>query len=681
MHRYRVCCLILIALAAVAAPRDDGKRGVTPEDYYAFENIGDVRIAPDGKLVAYTVVTVDRKANRRVTTVWLTPADGRGTPRQFTTGPSSRSPRWSPDGQSIAFISTRTDITPASPASTTKPQVYVLSMHGGEARRITNLENGVDSFQWSPDGSRLACTSKVRDSNAPVNKSGSDVRDYLYPSYKFNDTGWYDDRRSHIFIADVKTGAARQITSGAQRNDIDAQWSPDGGRLAFVSENTDRPVLQSNNVWVIAAEGGTPMRVSDEYGTDRSPRWSPDGKRIAYVGALTASDQAKLRIAPASGGSKPVVAAPALDLAASELDWDRAGRAIYFTAANRGEAHLFRLDLASRKFAAVTSGPRALHHIDVSDGARTIAFAASDYKHLDDLYVADLDGQHERQLTHLNQALWGGLQLEDVERVSYKAEDGWDIDGFFMKPVGWQAGKKYPMVLSIHGGPAGMYGMEWFQEFQVYSARGWAVFFTNPRGSSGYGEKFQRGVELNWGGKAYTDIMKGVDVIEDKYSWIDRDRVGVTGGSYGGFMTNWIVGHTNRFKAAVTLRSISNFISIEGTRDAAYGHARDFGGDLFENFQLYWDSSPLKYAQDVKTPTLILHSDNDYRVPLEQGEQWFRALKLYGVTTELVIFPRENHNLTRSGEPKHIVESLNWQIYWFDRFLNGNESAVRPNER
>jgi dipeptidyl aminopeptidase/acylaminoacyl peptidase len=250
-----------------------------------------------------------------------------------------------------------------------------------------------------------------------------------------------------------------------------------------------------------------------------------------------------------------------------------------------------------------------------------------------------------------------------------------------MKPVGWQEGRKYPMIVSIHGGPAGMYGVDWFQEFQVYAARSWAVFFTNPRGSTGYGEKFQRGVDKEWGGKAYEDIMKGVDLALNKYPWIDRDRLGVTGGSYGGFMTNWIVGHTDRFKAAVTLRGLSNFISVEGTRDGAFGHSRDFGGDLFDNFDFYWQSSPLRYAKNVKTPTLVLHSDNDQRVPLEQGEQWFRALKHYGVTTELIIFPRENHNLTRTGEPKHLVESMNWQIYWFDRFLNTNESAVRPNGR
>ncbi len=223
-----------------------------------------------------------------------------------------------------------------------------------------------------------------------------------------------------------------------------------------------------------------------------------------------------------------------------------------------------------------------------------------------------------------------------------------------------------------------MYGVDWYQEFQVYAARGWAVLFTNPRGSTGYGQKFERGIEGEWGGKDYTDVMNGVEAASKKYPWIDRERLGVTGGSYGGYMTNWIVGHTNIFKAAVTLRSVVNFVSDEGTRDGAYGHKVDFSGDLFEQFDTYWQRSPLKYASRVRTPILILHSDNDFRVPLEQGEQWFRALKHFGVTTEFVIFPRENHNLTRTGEPKHLVESMNWQIYWFERFINNNAAAVPP---
>jgi dipeptidyl aminopeptidase/acylaminoacyl peptidase len=331
--------------------------------------------------------------------------------------------------------------------------------------------------------------------------------------------------------------------------------------------------------------------------------------------------------------------------------------------------------------APVTSGARAVRSVDFNFGSRAIAYLANDFKHLDNLYVAGLDGRNERRLTNLNEGLWKQLQFAAVERFTYKSADDWDVDGFFVKPIGWQAGKKYPLILSIHGGPAGQYGVDWYQEFQVYAAKGYAVLFTNPRGSTGYGQRFERGIAGEWGGKDYQDVMNGLDAALKQYPWIDSNRMGVTGGSYGGYLTNWIVGHTDRFKAAVTLRSLSNFISDDGTRDGAYGHASDFGGDIFQKYELYWDRSPLKYAHNVKTPTLILHSDNDLRVPIEQGEQWFRALKHFGVTTEIVFFPRENHNLTRTGEPKHLVESLNWQLYWFDRFLNGNKGAAPPDAK
>jgi len=337
--------------------------------------------------------------------------------------------------------------------------------------------------------------------------------------------------------------------------------------------------------------------------------------------------------------------------------------------------------VGAKSIAQVTSGPRAVRGVNFNFRSGKMVYLANDFKHLDDLYVADLNGKNEHQLTNLNEGLWRQLNLASVERFSYKGADDWDVDGFLVKPIDWQEGKKYPLVLSIHGGPAGQYGVDWYHEFQVYAAKGYAVLFCNPRGSTGYGQKFERGIVGEWGGKDYLDIMNGVDAALKKYPWIDQDRMGVTGGSYGGYMTNWIVGHTDRFKAAVTLRSVSNFISDDGTRDGAYGHSADFGGDIFQKLDLYWDRSPLKYANKVKTPTLVLHSDNDYRVPIEQGEQWFRALKHFGVTTEIVFFPRENHNLTRTGEPKHLVESLNWQLYWFDRFLNGNANALPPDAK
>jgi dipeptidyl aminopeptidase/acylaminoacyl peptidase len=715
-----VSLLLSCAPAALLHAQATQQRGITAEDFYAFEFLGDPRLSPDSRWAAYVVTTVDQRQNRRLSQIWLAPTDGSRPPRQFTTSPQpSNSPRWSPDGRALAFISTRPapdTATPSPQASATptptpsptasptpvsaalpqglpsalqtaaadatpRAQVWLLSLDGGEARRVTNLKNGVGAFDWSPDGTRLVVTSRTGPSD--IKAPSSDVRHYKHLSYKFNDTGWFDDKRSHIWVVDVASGAASQITFGEDWNDSDPQWSPDGNFIAFVSDRTGRAFDESRNtdVFVVDAAGGPIRKISDHEEADNSPRWSPDGKTIAFLGRIKERDHPKIYVAPAAGGAASRNVAPDLDLIPSNLTWAEQGRALYFESGVKGEAHLFRVDARDGKLRQVTKGARAVRSVDIANDSRRMVYAANDFKRLDDLYAADLDGSGEKRLTSLNARLWSGLQLASVERMTYKGADGWDVDGFLVKPVGWQEGKKYPLILNIHGGPAAMYGVDWFHEFQVYAARGWAVFYTNPRGSTGYGQKFERGIEGEWGGKDYVDVMNGVEEVLRRNAWIDRERLGVTGGSYGGYLTNWIVGHTNVFKAAVTLRSVVNFVSDEGTRDGAYGHKDDFGGDLFEKFDLYWERSPLKYAKNVRTPILILHSENDQRVPLEQAEQWFRALKHFGATTEFVIFPRENHNLTRTGEPKHLVESLNWQLYWFDRYIDGKTNAVPPDAR
>jgi dipeptidyl aminopeptidase/acylaminoacyl peptidase len=483
-----------------------------------------------------------------------------------------------------------------------------------------------------------------------------------------------------LWVVDAASGHGQQITSGDDWNDTDPQWSPDGGRIAFVSDRTGQEYEGGHNtdVWVIAASGGPLTKISDHAFEDDLPHWSPEGTQIVFAGRTARRQFPKLYVADAKGGVASRLVVENLDLIPSGLHWGPGPNSLRFESGFKGTTQIFGVDLTARTVAPITHGEHSVHGFDINEKAGWMTYLANDFEHLDDLYVSRLDGGGERQLTHVNSKLWLELEPAEVQRLPYSSTDGWAIDGFLVKPLGWQAGQKYPMILSIHGGPAGQYGVDWYHEFQVYAAHGYAVFFCNPRGSTGYGQKFERGIVNNWGGMDYQDIMAGVDAALKQNSWIDRDRLGVTGGSYGGYMTNWIVGHTDRFKAAVTLRSVSNFISDDGTRDGAYGHEEDFKGFLFDDFQQYWNASPLKYAGNVKTPTLILHSDNDYRVPLEQGEQWFRALKHYGVTAEFVIFPRENHNLTRTGEPKHLVESLNWQLYWFDRFLNGDKDAKAP---
>jgi dipeptidyl aminopeptidase/acylaminoacyl peptidase len=653
----RVLVSLLLAGTLCAAE----KRGVTPEDYYSFANVGDPQISPDGRQAAFTVTRVNTATNRRNSEIWLASLDGNSAPRQLTSGASSTSPRWAVDGNAIAFLSARPD-----------SQVYLLPMTGGEAKRLTNIKNGVSAFAWSPDGARLVCLGRSGPPERPT-----DTRHYFASFYKFNGRSFFDTMRTHLWVAQVGSAEPRQITFGDQRNDLDPQWSPDNTHIAFASERTDREPGEVDDIWVVPASGGEPVSIATEHEGDRSPRWSPDGKSIAYLASSKEDESQAIWIAPAAGGAARQ-AAKKLDYVPSTLAWRDDGGALLFLAQWHGEQQLFSLDARTGEASPLTSGARWIGTPSIYFRGRRMAYTANDPLRPDELYVSALDGSGERRLTHVNDAALDGLNLAPVERLPVKAADGLAVEGFFMRPIGWQEGRKYPMVLTIHGGPANMYGVNWQHEFQVYASRGWAVLFLNPRGSIGYGAAFQRGVKLEWGGKAYTDLMGGVDAAQVKYPWIDRDRLGVTGGSYGGFMTNWIVGHTTRFKAAVTLRSISNFVSDEGTRDDAYGHKRDFGGDLFENFDAYWQTSPLRYAKNVKTPTLILHSDDDQRVPLEQGEQWFRALQHFGVASEFVIFPRENHELTRSGEPKHLVESIQWQVYWFDRYLNGNDKAAPP---
>lgn len=662
--------LAVLALAsALHAGPGEGLRGITAEDYYSFLTPGDPHISPDGKWVAYTVTRVDQAANRRMTRIWRVATDGGSSPQALTAeNASCNSPRWSPDGKYLAFLSTRDG---------TKAEIWLLPMAGGEAVKLTNFESGISNIEWSPDSTRLLGLIRT----GPPASAKSDVRHYTRIKYKLNDSGYFDDLRAHIAVIDLKTRLARQITSGDEWNDKDPHWAPDSSRIVFVSDRSGKEfdLIENENVWVVSASGGTPERVTANAGAYSGPVWSPDGQHIAFLGETDAEDIPMLYIAGWSGKPEAPVSRD-LDQPVNQLTWAEHGLALYYYSPVQGETHVFRYGLTSGRTTQVTSGARAVRNFSIHESSKTIAFLSNDFEHLDDLWVRNLDGGPEKQLTHLNVDLWAGLLPAQVEPMTYKAADGWDIQGFLVKPLHWDSDKKYPLVVSIHGGPSGMYGVDWYHEFQVYAARGWAVFFANPRGSTGYGRKFQRGVALEWGGKAYTDIMSGVDEVLKRNPWIDSDRLGVTGGSYGGFMTNWITTQTTRFRAAVTLRSIANFTSDEGTRDYAYLHDRDFGGDLYHAFDLYWKYSPLRLADKVKTPTLVLHSENDYRVPIEQGEQWFRALQHFGVTSELVIFPRENHNLTRTGEPKHLVESLNWQCYWFERFLDGNADAKRPTE-
>ena len=424
----RILALFLIVSAAFAQAQT--KRGVTAEDYFSFEFINDPQISPDGQWVAYTVATIDQKANKRVSRIWIASVDGTHPSVPFTgETTSSTSPRWSPDGRLLAFLSARDG---------GRTQIWTLSRNGGEARRVSNLENGASNFEWSPDGTGLVCLTRT---GPPPSKS-SDVRHYTHIYYKFNDTGYFDEKRSHVAIIDVRTGAATQITEGDNWNDLDPHWSPDSTHIAFVSNRTGKEFDLDHNsdVWTIAAAGGPLTKISDHVGPDSSPRWSPDGTRIAFLGAEDEEAPPLIYVAPSTGGAS-VALNKSFDQTAAELMWAEQGRALYLNSGVKGETHLYRMDAGSGALSAVTTGPRAVRSASVHEASHKIAYLSNDFAHLDDLYVRDASGA-ERQLTHLNASMWEQRSLASVERINYTAADGWPMDGFLVKPIGWEPGEK-----------------------------------------------------------------------------------------------------------------------------------------------------------------------------------------------------------------------------------------------
>ena len=430
----------------------------------------------------------------------------------------------------------------------------------------------------------------------------------------------------------------------------------------------------NDGIFIVSAGGGTPVKLPVSTMGMSSLRWSPNGEQLAYVGSANANFIPKIWTTPAAGGPAELVSDTVTY--PEQLYWAADGRSLYYLAPDKGYQSIYSINLDSHKVSQFTANNTVIK-MDVDPATRSIAYLASDDTHPADLFSTVDDGKNAHQLTHLNEKLLSEVKVQPDTAMNFKSVDGWTIEGFFTKPLDWQAGRKYPMILMIHGGPNGMWGPNWDFAVQCFAAHGWAVLRINPRGSEGYGEVFQRGVYKEFGGKAYEDLMNGVDVALKEYPWVDPQQLGVVGHSYGGFMTDWIIGHTTRFKAAVAQSGMSDFISDDSARDAFYGHARDFGVQFWDDPDLYWKNSPLLYSKNVKTPTLFMQGMVDMRVPEEQSEEYFRALSHFGVPTELVLFPGEFHSVNRF--PQHINDWLKWQIYWFERWIDGNPNAVKPN--
>jgi dipeptidyl aminopeptidase/acylaminoacyl peptidase len=676
------------------------KRGVIPTDFYKEVAVGDVALSPAGDMAAFTVTTVNEKENRRQRGVWLVRLKNGapdGAPFRFTDPTEdSSAPRWSPDGGVISFTSRRgKDPNSTWFARTTAP--------GGEAYHIEGVEGAP---LWSSDGKWIAYTKapgpadeserKKRDGwiapdavSKTLDAERFDGRVITTMRYKSDGTLEFLPHRSvrpktQLWVVEATGGKPRQLTSGAF--DVSGvQWSKDASRLYFSGDerqDDEYNVEQTADLFVVDRTGGQPRKLTTNPGGERGPVISPAGDRIAYLYTRERGAETDVLVADlAPDGSlrgQPRNLTASWDLGPGGPSWTHDSAAIRFDADTRGASHVFEVAAGGGAVRQVTTGPRQLGSISTSRDGAWMAYTSTNAETPAEVFISKGDGSAERKLTSFNDAWLAEVERVPAERLVWKVADGSEIEGWLVKPVGYQPGRKYPFVLKIHGGPHGQYGYTWFHTFHILSNAGFFVLYPNPRGSTGYGHAFTYATRGKWGVMDVEDFLKGVDAAIAKYPDIDPTRLGVSGGSYGGFSTNWLTATTNRFAAAVASRTIVNWESWYGTSDLQGLTEYEFLGTPWDQRETYRKLSPLSYVEKVTAPTLLIEGENDWRTHPTEGEIWFMALKKRKVPVELALYPRSAHGLSRNGEPWLLVDRLERIRSWFVHYLIEQPAKARP---
>jgi dipeptidyl aminopeptidase/acylaminoacyl peptidase len=666
-----------------------GKRLLTTDDLYDIEIVNGCEISPDGRQIVYSLQKVVKESEKKFTHLWRIFSEG-GKPQQLTFGEHyNTSPKWSPDGRWVAFLSNRLDKN--------QSQLFVLPIDGGESQAITELSGDFGGFAWSPDSQKIVFEFRKHDPEDIEIKKDEKKKDLGRVSrrvnnrvfFKLDGYGYLPQGRFHLWVVDIQNKETNQLTNSEIYDETGAIWSPDGKKIAFFSNQTEHPDLHpgKTDLYLFDLQKGPFKIVETPEGPKSKASFSHDGKHIAYIGheGLKASyKNNELWVVDLAhpGSARSLTAKFDYDVGGGVINdsgevitsapqWSPDNLRIFYQVGRHGRTSLHSVDVYGSEHKVVLEFDGVVSGFSMGKAGEKIAFIYGSLSDPCQIAIKDAAKEDLTQLTSLNATLLEDIELGEMEEVWFKGADNNDLQGWIIKPPNFDPEIKYPSILEIHGGPLAQYGFFFMHEFFYLAAQGYVVYFCNPRGGQGYGEAHAKAIyHGNWGTVDYADLMAWVDCMEGQ-PYIDSDKMGVTGGSYGGYMTVWIIGHTDRFKAAVTQRCVSNLISMWGSSDFNWSFQSIFDDKApYENLDVLWECSPIKHIGSAKTPTLVIHSMQDLRCAIEQSEQVYVALQNLGVDTEFLMFPDSPHGVSRTGRTDRKIVRLKGILDWFDRYIS-----------